>query len=55
MIVLGGGVKDLLLDRKVQFINWDQWKQIDAEEQTQGQQRGKIREKVTHFDKFIPQ
>lgn len=47
------GVEELLEDRKVPFISWDEWKQIDRQEQDTGKLSGKIREKFTTFEKFL--
>lgn len=39
----------------VPYLNWDQWKKIDREEQDRGHEKGKVREKLIQFDKYIPQ
>uniref|UniRef100_A0A8R1IPY4 Uncharacterized protein n=1 Tax=Caenorhabditis japonica TaxID=281687 RepID=A0A8R1IPY4_CAEJA len=47
------GVAALLEERKVPFISWDAWKQIDQQEREKGAKSGKIREKFTTFESFL--
>jgi adrenodoxin-NADP+ reductase len=43
----------LLINRRVPFITWQDWKHIDAEECRRGEMRGKPREKFTSIDEIL--
>ncbi|CAI4231831.1 unnamed protein product [Auanema sp. JU1783] len=47
------GINRLLEDRSVPYISWNKWKEMDVEEQCKGKERGKVREKITEFEKYI--
>ncbi|EJD75433.1 ferredoxin-NADP reductase [Loa loa] len=48
------GSHQRLLSRKVEYLTWDDWKKIDAEEKKLGVAHGKKREKLLSFENFIP-
>uniref|UniRef100_A0A914W810 NADPH:adrenodoxin oxidoreductase, mitochondrial n=1 Tax=Plectus sambesii TaxID=2011161 RepID=A0A914W810_9BILA len=41
------GTKRRLMERRVQWISWDDWRRVDCTEREMGQVRGKPREKLT--------
>ncbi|KHJ86464.1 hypothetical protein OESDEN_13784 [Oesophagostomum dentatum] len=47
------GAQAILDTRHVNYLTWDEWKNIDEMEIRQGQERGKIREKLTTFNGFL--
>ncbi|CAJ0572500.1 unnamed protein product, partial [Mesorhabditis spiculigera] len=47
------GVTPLLESRGVRFITWKEWLAIDEEERRNGQQRGKVREKIMKFEPLL--
>ncbi|CAI5447806.1 unnamed protein product [Caenorhabditis angaria] len=42
---------EILKSRKIPFLSWDAWKKIDNEERDLGKKTGKVREKLTQFDR----
>ncbi|TMS37704.1 hypothetical protein L596_004584 [Steinernema carpocapsae] len=47
---LSGGIEELLTERGVSYVTWEQWKRIDEKERLIGQTSGKDREKVMDFN-----
>ncbi|VDK54134.1 unnamed protein product [Cylicostephanus goldi] len=47
------GARALLDSRHVNYLTWAEWKKIDELELKQGQEKGKVREKLTKFDAFL--
>ncbi|MCA8942590.1 MAG: FAD-dependent oxidoreductase [Planctomycetes bacterium] len=46
-------ITDLLTRRGVEFVNLEDWRRLDAFEQEQGAQRGKIRAKLTSVEEML--
>lgn len=49
----GGDVTDLLRERRVFAVGWDDWQRLDAWELAQGERRGKLRHKLPTIDEML--
>jgi adrenodoxin-NADP+ reductase len=46
-------VRQMLTERKVQFVTFDDWSRIDEAEKEKGQKEGKPREKIVSVDEMV--
>ncbi|QPG77302.1 hypothetical protein FOA43_004710 [Brettanomyces nanus] len=46
-------IESLLTERKVQVVNWEDWMKIEQYERTLGEQKGKIMDKVTDYNRML--
>jgi len=46
-------IEQILKDRSVQFVSWDDWTKIDRVEKERGAARGKPREKIVEFEELL--
>ena len=47
------GVARLLDERDIDYISWEDWKDIDEKERRLGEEKGKVREKFMQFSGFL--
>ncbi|MGZ4851187.1 MAG: hypothetical protein ACXV2C_07400 [Candidatus Bathyarchaeia archaeon] len=48
-----GCVVDILEERGINYIDWNGWLTLKAEEERRGDQRGKIAEKLNNIDEML--